>query len=440
MKVLAVINNFNEFGGLEEFAKNLAIGIQNQGCQVSFLTTTWVPPQNQYVKSLQKHGIRIIHLPKTLSLILSDWDTKERILAITLAVLLPVIFLLSLGVAVLRRKPFRQAFISARNWLQGRLMDQIIGPDRRKPWVILLLNWWRRHWQPNVIHIQGYTDALLFVIDWAYAKGIPVVYEEHQTPDAQFDWWKDFKTTINKASVVVAVSETSARGLREVCGVTQPIAVVYYLVPDPYEEGWSDAPQPCGNHRPIQVTTSARLYVTKGLTYLLDAIVKVRSVYPETQFKVYGDGPLRGELLEYAASLGLDGGQIFVGPYTSREDLSKIMAQTDIFVMSSILEGLPIAMLEAMSYGRSIVVTAVGGIPEAIQDGVNGFICKPRDPACLAENITRLIADPSMRLQLGREARESYLKGPYHPSSVSQKYIDIYKSILSVSVKTAEIR
>ena len=83
------------------------------------------------------------------------------------------------------------------------------------PSFVFSLNWWKFWWKPDLIHIHGYTSDLLFVIDWAYSKKIPVVYEEHQTPDAQFDWWQDFKKSINKASVVVAVSEISAKALRE---------------------------------------------------------------------------------------------------------------------------------------------------------------------------------------------------------------------------------
>jgi glycosyltransferase involved in cell wall biosynthesis len=304
-------------------------------------------------------------------------------------------------------------------------------PSHRQPFVRFLLTWWRFRWRPDLLHIHGYTSDLLFIIEWAYAKKIPVIYEEHQTPDAQFDWWQDFKKSINKASTIVAVSEKSARALREVCGVTQPIEVVYYLVPDPIESGWVADDQSGKTDGLIRITTPARLYITKGLTYLLEAIVQVKAVHPTVQFRVYGDGPLHEELSAYAEQLGLDGKQIFVGAYTSREELSQIMAQTDIFVMSSILEGLPIALLEAMSYGRPAVVTTVGGIPEAIEDGVNGLLCNPRDPECLAQKICTLIENPALRLRLGHAARKAYEQGPYNPIAVCNQYISIYQKILA---------
>jgi glycosyltransferase involved in cell wall biosynthesis len=346
--------------------------------------------------------------------------------------LTPLIYLLGLGLALLRSQSIGQSVTSSRNWLQGQLMRRVIGPDSRQPFVRLMLSWWRLYWKPDLLHIHGYTSTLLFVIDWAYSKKLPVIYEEHQTPDAQFDWWKDFKKSINKATIVVGVSEKSGQALREVCGVTRPVVVAYYMVADPFKVGWKDLTNQKGSQEPVRVTTVARLYVTKGLTYLLETIAKVKAVHPTIQFKVYGDGPLRDELLAYAEKLGLDGKQIFTGAFTSREELSDIMARTDIFLLSSILEGLPISILEAMSYGRAIVTTPAGGIREAIEDGVSGLICEARDPKCLASNVNCLVEDADLRQKLGRAARKVYEQGPFSPAAVCNHFVAIYQQALSI--------
>jgi len=258
------------------------------------------------------------------------------------------------------------------------------------------------------------------------------VYEEHQTPDAQFDWWQGFHETINKATVVVAVSEESARALRAVCGVTRPIEVRNPLLPDPAAAGWqrTRAQVPRQPNEPVRVTTVARLYVTKGLDYLLDAAAQVTACHPVTRFKVHGDGDLREELLAHARKLGLDGEAIFVGAFTSRVELARIMAETDIFVLSSVLEGQPLGLVEAMAYGCAIVATSVGGIPELIEDGVNGLLCKPREVECLARSIRTLIEDPALRERLGQAARRSYEQGPYQPEAVCSHFISIYGGVL----------
>ncbi|MEZ4683736.1 MAG: glycosyltransferase family 4 protein [Caldilineaceae bacterium] len=400
-----VVYDMQEFGGLEEYAVTLATALQQEGHPVSVLSTAWVAPDNQYLRRLREQQVQVIYLPRWLSHAASHWPTKEQILATTMRLLCPVVYLLGLALWVVRRSSWQAAKQSAYHWLRAQLMRRIIGPDRRQPLTRLLLRWWQLYWRPDLLHLHGYTTNLLFAIDWADRAGVPIVYEEHQTPDAQFDWWQGFHSTINKANVVVAVSEKSAEALAEICGVTQPIVVRSPLLPDPMANGWHKPARQQGVATSINLTTVARLAVAKGLTYLLDAIAEVTARYPNARFRVYGNGDQRQALLAHAAALGLDGNTIFVGAFTTRAELSAIMAETDIFVMSSVLEGQPLAVVEAMSYGCPIVTTAVGGIPEIIEDGRNGMLCAPKDPAALVEKITALIETPTLRTTLGTAAR-----------------------------------
>ena len=430
MRICMVVYDMQEFGGLEEYAATLAIGLQQQGHQVSVLSTAWVAPENQYYQRLHHHGVQVLYPLKWMSQAASHWATKERILTTVMWLLQPLIYAPALGLWLLRRGSWQQAHGSTYHWLRAQLINRVIGPDRRGPLARFLLRWWQFRWRPDVFHLHGYTTNLLFVIDWAHQVGLPVVYEEHQTPDAQFNWWQDFHTTINKAAVVVAVSAKSAEALAEICGVTQPIVVRSPLLPDPMASGWQKAVKMESTERPIYITTVARLTVTKGLTYLLEAIAQVKTTYPWAHFRVYGDGDQRQELLTRAEELGLDGHEIFVGAFTTREDLAQIMAQTDIFVMSSVLEGQPLAVVEAMSYACPIVTTAVGGIPELITDGTNGLLCEAKDPHALARQIIKLIEDPALRSQLGKAARKSYEAGPYQPVNLSEEFVAIYNSVL----------
>jgi glycosyltransferase involved in cell wall biosynthesis len=392
------------------------------------VSTTWVPPDNQYLSRLHENDVTVVQLPKWLSRPASHWPTKEKILTFLMKLSTPLIYLLGSGLFVLKRRSWKQSRTSVHNWLR-RQMSRFVTPDRRKPLARLLLDWWLLLWRPHLVHIHGYTDTLLFVIEWAHQRTLPMVYVENQTPDVQFDWWKDFQQVVNKVDVVIAPSEKSAKALRTICGVTQPIAVFNPNVVDPMASGWKRNDKPRQNDETLNVTTVARLYVTKGLTYLLETVVQVKATHPATQFRVYGDGPLREELLAYAEQLGLDGHQIFVGAFT-RQELPAIMDQTDIFAVSSILEGQPLAVVEAMAYGCPIVTTTAGGIDEMIEDGVNGLVCQPRDPECLAQKIRVLIEDPALREKLGRAARQSYEEGPFQPAAVCDCFISIYQKAL----------
>lgn len=420
--------DMQDFGGLEEYAVNLAIGLRQQGHDVSYLSADWVGSDNQYSRRLKASGIPLVQPPEWISKPVSDWETKERILRGVMRLFSPLTLLMGFGVAVLKHRSIKRAWTSAHNWLKGRLMDSIIGRDYRSFTGRILLDLWNFCWHPDILHIQGYTTTLLFVIDWAHSRGIPVAYEEHQTPDPQFNWWRGFENTINKADRVIAVSEKSAQGLRDVCKVTRPIVVRDPLLPDPFASGWiKNDSRP--DNKPFTITTVARLYVTKGLTFLLDTAALVRRTHPNAEFKVYGEGELRGELLAKAENLGLDGKSIFVGAFTDREELNRIMANTDIFLLSSILEGQPLVIVEAMAYGCPIVSTAVGGIPELITDQVNGLLCPPANPECLADKIKTLIDDPALRQRLGNAARSFYEKSPFKAEAAANHFISVYNEV-----------
>lgn len=424
-----ILHDPQPFGGLEEYAVTLAGGLQQSGQEVSVLSTTWVSRDNQYLRRLFDNDVAYIQVPRWLSYPASHWPTKQKILNATLWLFSPLIFLLAVGLLVFRRISWTQAWTSAYGWLRGQIQYRYIVPNRYQPLTRLLLFWWRLYWRPDLLHVQGYTTSLLFVIEWAYKIGIPVVYEEHQTPDARFNWWQGFERSINKATRVVAVSEKSAEGLRDVCKVIRPIVVRNPLLPDPQVAGWRRDAKPADD-KTLRITTVARLVEAKGLIFLLETIKKVQATHADASFKVYGDGPLRQELLDRAFSLGLDGEAIFAGAFNGREELSTIMAGTDIFVMSSILEGQPLGLVEAMAFSCPVVVTSVGGIPELIQNGVNGLLCPPRDPDCLADKIKTLADDPSLRERLGQAARRSYEQGPFQPFSVSEHFISIYRDAI----------
>ena len=420
-----VLYDPQEAGGLEEYATSLAVGLRDLGHDVCVVSATWIPPDNQYLVRLRRHEIPWVQPPRWLSVPGSHWPTKERILDGALVLLAPIVVVLGALRALVKREGWRQSRLSAQNWLRAQLTWHVVGPDRRPLLGRLALAWWRLRWRPDVLHVQGYTSTLRFAVEWAHAKGIPLVYEEHQTPDPQFDWWKDFGAFINLADVVIAVSEESKRALRTVCAVTGPIVARPPLLADPMADGWRRPGRRPGD-RTIRVTIIARLYVTKGLEYLLEAIPLVRAAHPATEFRVYGNGPQFHDLMTRAAALGLDGTGIFAGAFTSREQLSRIMGETDIFVMSSILEGQPVALIEAMAYQCPIVATTVGGIPELIHDGVNGLLCAPRDFEGLAQRIITLVEDGPLRERLAAAARRSYEASPFRPASVCALVASVY--------------
>lgn len=151
----------------------------------------------------------------------------------------------------------------------------------------------------------------------------------------------------------------------------------------------------------LLVTTVGNMTPKKGHTHLLAAAVRVLAVHAGARFLLVGLGPLADRLQAEASRLGLEGRFVFAG---FRRDAVRLVAASDVFVLSSIHEGLPIALLEAMALGKPSVVTRVGGVPEAT-DETSSVLVRAEDPEALADGISALLASPELRTRMGAEAR-----------------------------------
>jgi glycosyltransferase involved in cell wall biosynthesis len=178
----------------------------------------------------------------------------------------------------------------------------------------------------------------------------------------------------------------------------------------------------------VLVVTVANLRSEKGYDVLLDAAHEtVRRSLP-LQFAAAGQGSLQEVLAARKHQLGLDGRFRFLG---HRQDALRLIAAADVFVLASRQEGLPVALMEAMSVGAPIVATAVGGVPEVITDGVNGLVVPPNDPAALADALERLSSDPDLRSRLG--ARALIDSAVFDVARSSREIEDIYRRVLDRS-------
>jgi glycosyltransferase involved in cell wall biosynthesis len=138
------------------------------------------------------------------------------------------------------------------------------------------------------------------------------------------------------------------------------------------------------------VLTVGRLTPLKGLDYLLNAWQVVASTVPDVTLVIVGNGEREAELKTQAAALGIEGRVVFAG---FRTDVPALLARADLFVLSSLWEGLPMAAIEAMAAGCPVVATAVGGVPEVVESGVTGLLAPPQDAAALATMLIRLLSD-----------------------------------------------
>jgi len=150
------------------------------------------------------------------------------------------------------------------------------------------------------------------------------------------------------------------------------------------------------------VTTIGPFKPQKNLGDFVRASAVILKSFPRAYFLVAGDGEQKHMLKELIGRLGLEGKVILLG---WRGDTDKILSVTDVFVMTSLWEGLPRSILEAMSSGLPVVANAVDGVKEIVKDGTTGYLVEPRDIGRLAEKTAYLLNNPAAAKEMGKKAR-----------------------------------
>lgn len=154
----------------------------------------------------------------------------------------------------------------------------------------------------------------------------------------------------------------------------------------------------------VVVGTLAILKPRKGLTYLVQAARDVLSAHPRARFFIAGEGPERQALEAEIARLGLEKRVLLLG---QRRDPLALLDLADVYVLPSLFEGLPRSLLEAMAFGKPVVVTDIGGSREVVEHQESGLIVAPRDATGLAGAISRLVASPDIRREYGAAGRRA---------------------------------
>ena len=146
-----------------------------------------------------------------------------------------------------------------------------------------------------------------------------------------------------------------------------------------------------------------RLAFHKGIADLFAAAEIVTASAPHARFLIVGEGPMEDELSRRVEMGPLAGKVFFAG---RREDVPQLIGASDLFVLPSFSEGLPLTLLEAAMVGRAMVATDVGGISDVVQAGVTGTLVRPRDPVGLARGIKTLLGDDTGLKRMGDAARQ----------------------------------
>lgn len=232
-----------------------------------------------------------------------------------------------------------------------------------------------------------------------------------------------------KGDLFLAISRYNRRQLEEMGFdlakiVDHPVGIDI----EKFKYSASGAPRPDGE---IRIISIARLVKEKGLEYAIKAIAILAAKNPglKIKYEIIGEGNLREKLQALAAEEGLSDTITFTGGM-DQDYISSRLAESDIFLLSSVEEALSVALMEALASGLPAVATKVGGVPEVVKEDESGYLVQPGDPEAMAEKLDILVKNPGMRREMGMAGRKS-VEEKYDIRKLNERLVELYRSLLA---------
>jgi glycosyltransferase involved in cell wall biosynthesis len=264
----------------------------------------------------------------------------------------------------------------------------------------------------------------------AKLKGRPVVLHYHGG-EAEAFFKRSFfwvKPSLKQASAILLPSNflDPAFRMRGFSTIVVPnIVDLSRFSPKKFNRGYSLC---CEGHPHIVVTRNLeRIYDNASA---LRAFRIIKDQVPSARFTIAGSGPERECLEKLAEELGLGGTVTFTGRLNN-EEMPSLYRSADIVVNPSLVDNMPVSILEAMASGVPVVSTRIGGIPFIIQDGSTGLLVPSREPSAIANAVTRLIRDPALARRLADTALNAVQQ--YSWERVRDRLLKIYGSVLGTT-------
>lgn len=267
--------------------------------------------------------------------------------------------------------------------------------------------------QAQVVHTHGFSAGLVGALALALASSGRLVATLHNYPPysegmqarRRRDRWA-LRLLFRGASRIITVSDALRRDL---LAVHPEVADKTVTILNGIDTRAAPAVAPADTRSSLGMPEGtplvgmiARLAPQKGIRDFIEAARAIVDLVPGAEFLLAGDGPLREEAESVRRELKLEGCLQLLGEVESPRDL---MAALDVLVIASVSEGSSIVAMEAMSLGRPVVATAVGGVPEVVADKETGLLVEPGDPEALARAVVSVLEQPELAAQMGERAR-----------------------------------
>jgi glycosyltransferase involved in cell wall biosynthesis len=286
----------------------------------------------------------------------------------------------------------------------------------------------------DLLITHGYKSA---VMGWAAARYLQkkvIAYSRGYTSEdkkvAFYEWLE--RRFLNKTDGIIAVSEGQKRKLKKLKVENRNIWVVHNAINSEIKQSIMDSKNRDEILNKFNIPQNSTIIVTagrfspeKGHKFLINAIKHIFDKINNTYFIFCGDGICEEELKLQAEKNGILNVCRFVG---FRKDLADIFKVMDIFVLPSLTEGLPNVILESFASAKPVISTSVGGVPEIIDDGVNGILVPAENSELLGDKMYELINSPILREEYGKKGLET-VKLKFTFEEQTTKLMQIYSSI-----------
>lgn len=295
---------------------------------------------------------------------------------------------------------------------------------------------WRLHRliravRPDLVHLHSRAGADLMGGIAARLAGVPVVCSR-RVDNPEPGWLVRLKYRLHDR--VIAISEGIGRVLVAEGLPPEKLRVVRSAVDFERFDRSCDREGVCAelglaaDRRLLGVV--AQLIPRKGHRWLIETLPGLVAVHPDLCVLFFGKGPEERALRAQAEDAGVGGHLVFAG---FRDDLPAILPCLDLLVHPALMEGLGVSLLQAASAGVPIVASDVGGIPEAVRDGVNGLLVPPSDAPALASAVGRLLGDPALARRLG-EAGRRLMRSEFSVGAMVEGNLSVYRELLGSSM------
>lgn len=285
--------------------------------------------------------------------------------------------------------------------------------------------------KPDIVHAQSIGVGTSGFLVKSFLKKPYVVWGRGS--DVYRSWM--FKKPISKlvlknADAVIALTEDMKKEIEMICNKN------VFVIPNGIDIKRFKNLSKENIRKRLKITNDEKIIIfvgrledIKGVKYLIEAMKSIKQKDKNIKLMLVGDGEDRGKLERLVKELDLEENVIFIGKVPN-EKVPEYMVVSDVFVLPSLSESFGIVNLEAMASGLPIVATKVGGLPEIIKDGENGFLVEPKNTKEITEKVLLLLEDIELNKRIAEKNKEEVKK--YSWGNVAEKLEEVYFEVVAV--------